>query len=88
MAFENPRLYIGEVAPDFTAVGVVDGEFDDVKLSSFKGKYVVLLFYPADFTFVCPTELIAYSEKLKDFRKMQCELLGMSCDSQYSHLAW
>ncbi|XP_055341053.1 peroxiredoxin-2-like isoform X2 [Paramacrobiotus metropolitanus] len=88
MSFENPRLHIGELAPDFTAVAVVNGEFTDVKLSSFHGKYVVLLFYPADFTFVCPTELIAYSEKLKEFKKIHCELLGMSCDSQYSHLAW
>lgn len=52
------------------------------------GKYVVLFFYPLDFTFVCPTEIIAFSEHAEDFRKLGCEVLGVSVDSQFTHLAW
>jgi len=89
MSFESPRLYIGEPAPDFTVQALVDGEFIDLELSKFgKGKYVVLFFYPADFTFVCPTELIAFSERIEEFKKINCEVIGASTDSVYSHLAW
>lgn len=52
------------------------------------GKYLVLFFYPLDFTFVCPTEIIAFSERAEDFRKLGCEVLGVSVDSQFTHLAW
>lgn len=55
---------------------------------SFLGKYVVLFFYPLDFTFVCPTEIIAFSDHAEDFRKLGCEVLGVSVDSQFTHLAW
>ncbi|ETK87531.1 peroxiredoxin-2, partial [Phytophthora nicotianae] len=75
-------------APAFTADAVVDGEFKTVSLSDYKGKYVVLFFYPMDFTFVCPTEIIAFSEKAAEFRKLGCEVLGCSVDSKFSHLAW
>lgn len=57
-------------------------------LPSSSGKYVVLFFYPLDFTFVCPTEIIAFSEHAEDFRKLGCEVLGVSVDSQFTHLAW
>jgi alkyl hydroperoxide reductase subunit AhpC len=75
-------------APDFTATAVVNEEFKQLKLSDYRGKYVVLFFYPLDFTFVCPTEIIAFSDRAKDFHDRGAELLGVSVDSQYSHLAW
>ncbi|VVD00268.1 unnamed protein product [Leptidea sinapis] len=62
-------------APDFAATAVVNGEFNQLKLADFSGKYVVLVFYPLDFTFVCPTELIAYSERAKDFASIDCQLI-------------
>lgn len=75
-------------APDFTAMAVVNEEFKQVRLSDYRGKYVVLFFYPLDFTFVCPTEIIAFSDRIKDFHDRNCEVLGVSVDSHYSHLAW
>ncbi|KAG8225301.1 hypothetical protein J437_LFUL001915 [Ladona fulva] len=69
-------------APEFAGVAVIDGQFKDIKLSDYKGKYVVLFFYPLDFTFVCPTEIIAFSERADEFRKIGCEVIGASCDSQ------
>lgn len=75
-------------APDFTATAVVGGEFKQVKLSQYRGKYVILFFYPLDFTFVCPTEIIAFSDSAAQFEKRGCQLLGASVDSEYSHLAW
>jgi alkyl hydroperoxide reductase subunit AhpC len=59
-----------------------------VKLSDYKGKYLVLFFYPLDFTFVCPTEIIAFSDRAEEFRKLGCELVGVSIDSQFVHAAW
>lgn len=75
-------------APDFEGTAVVNGEFNKIRLSDFSGKYVVLVFYPLDFTFVCPTELIAFSEKANDFAKIDCQVIGVSTDSEFSHLAW
>ena len=75
-------------APDFTATAVVNEEFKQVKLSDFRGKYVVLFFYPLDFTFVCPTEIVAFSDRIAEFEKRDCQVLGCSIDSQFSHLAW
>ena len=76
-------------APDFTAKAVVNYNIvNEYKLSSNRGKYVVLFFYPLDFTFVCPTEIIAFSDRIEEFRKRGCEVIGASVDSQYSHLAW
>jgi peroxiredoxin (alkyl hydroperoxide reductase subunit C) len=65
-----------------------DNTFEDIQLSSYKGKYVVLFFYPLDFTFVCPTELIAFNRKLDEFKKRNTEVIGFSVDSAFSHLAW
>lgn len=79
---------IQKPAPNFAGTAVVNKDFKDIKLSDYKGKYVVLFFYPLDFTFVCPTELIAFSEKIKEFQSLQTEVIGVSTDSQYSHLAW
>lgn len=76
-------------APDFTAPAVMpDGSFKELSLKSYRGKYVVLFFYPLDFTFVCPTELIALDEKLDEFKKRNAEVIGISVDSQYSHYTW
>ncbi|KAL0811344.1 hypothetical protein ABMA28_009754 [Loxostege sticticalis] len=75
-------------APDFNATAVVNGEFNNLKLADFAGKYVVLLFYPLDFTFVCPTELIAFSDRAKEFANIGCQVIGVSTDSEFSHLAW
>src|SRR5579883_1324587 len=81
-------LRVGQSAPDFTATAVVDQEFKTVKLSDYRGKYVVLFFYPLDFTFVCPTELVAFSDQLEEFTRRGCEVIGVSVDSKYTHLAW
>ena len=75
-------------APDFTADAVVNGEFKQIKLSDYRGKYLVLFFYPLDFTFVCPTELVAFSDQMDEFVKRGCEVIGVSVDSKYTHLAW
>lgn len=79
---------IQQQAPNFEGTAVVDGNFTTLKLEQFKGQYVVLLFYPLDFTFVCPTELIAFSDKAKEFAGINCNVIGVSTDSEYSHLAW
>ncbi len=82
-------VLVGRQAPDFTATAVVKGEFkENFKLSDYRGKYVLLFFYPLDFTFVCPTELHAFQEQLDTFRKMDCEVIGCSIDSHFSHHAW
>jgi peroxiredoxin 3 len=76
-------------APDFKAQAVLaDGSFKEVSLADYSGKWVVLFFYPLDFTFVCPTEIIAFSEKVKEFKAINAEVLGVSVDSHFTHLAW
>ncbi|WP_204105029.1 MULTISPECIES: peroxiredoxin [Spirulina sp. CCY15215] len=81
-------LRVGQPAPDFTATAVYDQEFKTLKLSDYRGKYVILFFYPLDFTFVCPTEITAFSDRYEDFSKIDTEVLGVSVDSEFSHLAW
>ncbi|MBE9115895.1 peroxiredoxin [Lusitaniella coriacea LEGE 07157] len=81
-------LRVGQAAPDFTATAVADQEFKTLKLSDYRGKYVVLFFYPLDFTFVCPTEITAFSDRVEEFSKIDTEILGVSVDSEFSHLAW
>ncbi len=76
-------------APDFTAQAVMaDNSFADLNLDSYRGKYVILFFYPLDFTFVCPSEIIAFDRMLGDFRKRNAEVIGVSVDSHYTHHAW
>ncbi|XP_071438757.1 peroxiredoxin 2-like [Hetaerina americana] len=82
------QLKVRQPAPPFKGTAVSQGEFKEISLSDYKGKYLVFFFYPMDFTFVCPTEIIAFSESADEFRKIGCEVVGASCDSQYSHLAW
>ncbi|BFG38506.1 hypothetical protein CerSpe_247850 [Prunus speciosa] len=80
---------VGNVAPDFEAEAVFDQEFIKVKLSEYIGKkYVILFFYPLDFTFVCPTEITAFSDRHAEFEQLNTEILGVSVDSVFSHLAW
>ncbi|VVD05482.1 unnamed protein product [Leptidea sinapis] len=73
--FNKMPLQLTKPAPQFKTTAVVNGEFKDVSLADYKGKYVVLFFYPLDFTFVCPTEIIAFSERADDFRKIGCEVV-------------
>ncbi|HQR46391.1 MAG TPA: peroxiredoxin [Thermoanaerobaculia bacterium] len=79
---------IGRKAPEFALEGVLNGAFRPYRLSDYKGKWVVLFFYPLDFTFVCPTEILAFSDRLGEFKKLGAEVLGASVDSKFSHLAW
>ncbi len=88
MTHSTECLRVGQVAPDFTAEAVVDQEFKTIKLSDYRGKYVVLFFYPLDFTFVCPTEITAFSDRHAEFKAINTEILGVSVDSVFSHLAW
>jgi peroxiredoxin (alkyl hydroperoxide reductase subunit C) len=76
-------------APDFTADAVLpDNSFAQITLSSLRGKNVVLFFYPLDFTFVCPSEILAFNKKLDEFKKRNTEVIGVSVDSKFTHLAW
>ena len=82
-------VLVGKEAPDFKAQAVMpSGAFEEVSLSDCRGKYVVLFFYPLDFTFVCPTEIIAFSDAVAEFEKLNVQVLGCSIDSHFTHLAW
>ncbi|KKD34441.1 peroxiredoxin [Limnoraphis robusta Tam1] len=81
-------IRVGLSAPEFTATAVIDQEFKTIKLSDYRGKYVVLFFYPLDFTFVCPTEITAFSDRTEEFTQLNTQILGVSVDSEFSHLAW
>ena len=82
-------VLVGKPAPDFTADAVHNGQFTQIALSSYRSsKYVLLFFYPLDFTFVCPTELHAFQEQLAKFHERNVEVLGVSIDSKFSHFAW
>lgn len=75
-------------APSFTAPGVLNGEITDISLETYRGQYVVLFFYPKDFTYVCPTEIIAFNDRAEDFKALNTQLIACSTDSPESHLAW
>lgn len=80
---------VGKLAPEFKAKAVVKGRIvDDFSLHHYQSKYVVFFFYPLDFTFVCPTELHAFQEKLAEFEARNTQVIGCSVDSCYSHFAW
>ena len=82
---------IGKKAPLFSAPAVINGEeiVDGFSLEQYVGKkYVLFFFYPKDFTFVCPTEILAFQEKLEEFKKLDTEVVGISCDTEETHLAW
>jgi peroxiredoxin 2/4 len=90
MIFNNDELVrVGKPAPNFTANAVFDRQFTQVSLSNYRDrKYVVLFFYPLDFTFVCPTEVTAFSDRYAEFHALHAEVLGISVDSQFAHMAW
>lgn len=79
---------VSKPAPTFEADAVLNKQFVKVNLEDYKGKWVVLFFYPLDFTFVCPTEITALSDAVEEFKKRNCEIIGVSTDSKFSHLAW
>ncbi len=79
---------VGREAPDFRATAVVDHEFRQISLRDYRGRHVVLFFYPLDFTFVCPTEITAFSDRHGEFAALATEILAVSVDSPFSHLAW
>lgn len=83
-------LIVTKPAPDFSATAVLpDNSFkEDFRLSDFRGKYVLLFFYPLNFTFVCPTEILAFNRAVSEFSEHNCQLIGISIDSHFSHLAW
>lgn len=82
-------VLVAQQAPDFSAQAVMpDGQFKQVSLSDYDGKYVLLFFWPLDFTFVCPTEIIAFSDREKEFAELDVQILGVSIDSHFTHLAW
>jgi len=86
--YDCNTLQIGEKAPDFITDGYFKGEMKKYSLGDYKGKWVLLFFYPLDFTFVCPTELLELNQKIKEFEKLNTQVLGVSVDSVYSHQAW
>jgi alkyl hydroperoxide reductase subunit AhpC len=88
---------VGSPAPDFSGTAVIGGNsagltpdnaFKDISLADFKGKWLVLFFYPLDFTFVCPTEIAEFGAAYEDFRDLDADIIGVSTDSKHSHLAW
>ena len=82
------KAMISKPAPDFSGTAVINGEFTEIKLSDYKGKYLVFFFYPLDFTFVCPTEILAFNDRVAEFKKIGAEVLACSVDSHFTHLAW
>src|SRR5438128_10150845 len=79
---------IGKKAPFFEGEAAVGGEFKKISLNDYKGKYLCLFFYPLDFTFVCPTELHAFQEKMEEFQQRNTAVVACSVDSCFSHAAW
>nr|QCI08534.1 2-Cys peroxiredoxin [Spermothamnion repens] len=88
MILNKSYIQVGHPAPNFSATAVYEQEFKQIKLDDYLGQYVILLFYPLDFTFVCPTEIIAFSDCYDKIRDLNTEVLGISVDSEYCHLAW
>lgn len=83
-----PISLVSKAAPEFKGNAVVNGEIKEISLLDYKGKWKVLFFYPLDFTFVCPTEITAFSDKIQLFKDLNCEVIACSVDSAFSHLAW
>lgn len=81
-------LKIGDRAPQFEEMAYVEGEMKKVRLADYNGKWVVLFFYPLDFTFICPTEIEGFAKSSKEFEKLGAVVVGASTDSEYSHKAW
>lgn len=86
--YEKEILKIGQPAPNFYAEAFIDGQIKKVSLNDYKGKWTILFFYPADFTFVCPTELGEMADKYKEFKELNAEILSISTDTVFVHKAW
>uniref|UniRef100_A0A8B9YVT0 thioredoxin-dependent peroxiredoxin n=1 Tax=Buteo japonicus TaxID=224669 RepID=A0A8B9YVT0_9AVES len=84
----SKRKNISKPAPYWEGTAVINGEFKELKLTDYEGKYLVFFFYPLDFTFVCPTEIIAFSDRIEEFRAINTEVVACSVDSKFTHLAW
>jgi alkyl hydroperoxide reductase subunit AhpC len=84
----SATLKVGHLAPDFKAKAYVNGEFREVALKEYQGKWVCLFFYPLDFTTVCPTEIRSFAQFESKFKELGCQVIGCSTDSEYSHKAW
>lgn len=87
-ALQWTKAMISKPAPHWEGTAVVNGEFKELKLSDFKGKYLIFFFYPLDFTFVCPTEILAFNSRIAEFRQLGAEVVACSIDSHFTHLAW
>ena len=81
-------VQVGQKAPNFEVEGVLEDQFISESLSKYRGKWVVLFFYPLDFTFICPTEIIEFSRRNDEFKELKSQVLGVSIDSKFSHKAW
>lgn len=81
-------LKVGDQAPNFSLEGYIKDKFKSYSLKDFKGKWLVLFFYPLDFTFVCPTEVTGFNERIDDFKKLSTDIVGISVDSVYAHKKW
>ncbi len=79
---------VGRKAPDFELEAVSDGQIKTISLADYDGRWLIVFFYPLDFTFVCPTEILAFSDRIDEFRTLGADILGVSTDSPYTHLAW
>jgi peroxiredoxin (alkyl hydroperoxide reductase subunit C) len=82
------KAMISRAAPAWEGTAVLNGEFKELKLSDYLGKYLVFFFYPLDFTFVCPTEILAFNDRVKEFKALNTEVVACSVDSHFTHLAW
>ena len=86
---ECEKLQVGQKVQDFQAQALLaDGSFKDIKLADYKGKWLVVFFYPLDFTFVCPTEIQSFNKNYEEFKKLNADVIAVSTDSVYSHQAW
>jgi len=88
METKSIESLVQKPAPDFKAEALIGEDFKTLSLADFKGKWVCLFFYPLDFTFVCPTEITAFNDAQKSFKEANCEVIGCSVDSKFTHLAW
>jgi peroxiredoxin (alkyl hydroperoxide reductase subunit C) len=86
--YSPPHILPRQKAPFWSGTAVINEKFHKINSEEYKGKWVVLLFYPFDFTYVCPTELVAFSDAIKQFREINTEVIGVSTDSHFTHLAW
>nr|CAD7413438.1 unnamed protein product [Timema poppensis] len=82
------EIAISKPAPEWEGTAVINGEIKELKLSDFRGKYLVFFFYPLDFTFVCPTEILAFNDRIEEFRRINTNVVACSVDSHFTHLAW